>query len=429
VSAGLVFVLALAGVHGIGAAVLAPLPRSCRELLPVFPATGLLGGLVLTIEMFLFSIARIPWTIPLLCAVPVALGLVAVFRRSESEKRVRRPGLSLPVLATAFVVGLVSYAAVTGRATSVDLLLFWGAKSEHFALARAIDVGFLRRPEHYLMHPDYPPLLPCLLAFATIAAGRFPWGASLLVMPWFLAMAATTYHAAARRRNADRLAAGWVTAVFAAAIGLAAVSALTAGNADVPLIAFETAALVLLVDRGSEGAARWGAGLALAAATILKIEGLFFAALATGVFVVRAPARERRNVLVSLALPSAIAIGSWLLFCRAEGLLDLYRGGQIGPFTFRYLGRVSAGLVKAASYECLYVPWIAAALAAAALRRTGFALAPLLVAAGFVVVNAYFYMHGGDPTVWIGWSAARTLISVLPCLFVSIGAIRRPVIA
>ena len=419
--AGLEFILALAAVHGFGAAVLAALPRSCQRLLPAFPATGLLGAFVLTIEMFVLSMARIPWTIPLLCAVPIALALAAAFRRSPRGGRFPRPELSPPALAAALVVGLVSYAAVTGRATSMDFLLFWGAKSEHFALARGIDLEFLRRPEHYLMHPDYPPLLPCLQAFATIVSGRFPWGASLLVMPWFLAMAAAAYRRGARERVARRAPAEWLTSVFAAVVGLAAVAALTAGNADVPLIAYETAALVLLIGPRHEPARRWGAGIALAAASILKIEGLSFAAVTAVVFAARARPGERREVFFSLAAPPSVAIGSWLLFCRWNGLLDLYRGGQIGPFTFEYLGRIATGLVKSASYDCLYVPWIAVALAAIALRRRGFAVEPLLVAAGILAVNVYFYMHGKDPTVWIGWSGARTLISVLVCVHLSVG--------
>jgi len=421
VTGGLSFLLALAGVHAIGAAMLAPLPRSCRRLLPLFPATGLLGVLFLAVEMFLLSMAGIPWTIPRLTAIPAAFALAAAFRKRPAAEQRNRPGLSPPILAAALAIGLVAYAAVTGRATSMDLLLFWGAKSEHFALARAFDLDFLRRPEHYLMHPDYPPLLPCLQAFGAMASGRFPWGASLLVMPWFLAMAVATYRSGAHERIADRTAAEWSTAIFAAVIGLAAVAALTAGNADVPLLAYQTSALVLLIGARPRPAARWAAGLALAAASILKIEGLFFAALTTVVFTARARPGERREVFLSLAAPPSIAIGSWLLFCRAEGLLDLYRGGEIGPFTLEYLGRISAGLVKAASYDCLYVPWIALAFAAFALRRRGFAAEPLLVAAGILAVNAYFYMHGEDPTVWIGWSAARTLIPVLVCFHLSLG--------
>jgi len=50
---------------------------------------------------------------------------------------------------------------------------------------------------------------------------------------------------------------------------------------------------------------------------------------------------------------------------------------------------------------------------------------PLWTAAGFLAVNVFFYLHGTrDPTEWIGWSAARTLITVLVCGFLSIGRAR-----
>jgi len=418
--AGFVFVIALAGVHAIGAAVLFAPPPPPRDLLPRFSLTGLVGALALTVEMFLLAVAGIPWSIPRLAVVPVMLAVFGILRRRTRFPR-RRIHLSASFIASAVVVLIVAYAAITGRATSMDLALFWGAKSERFALARSIDLEFLRgQPDHYLMHPDYPPLLPFVNAFGTMAAGRFPWGASLLVTPWFLAIATGAFHAGTRDRG--RAAAGWLTATFAGAVGLASVAALTAGNADLILIAYETAALALLVQRSTGAVGRWAAGVALAGSCLVKIEGAFFAAIVVAAFVLTDRREDRARGVVALALPPAIALGVWVMFCRAQGLLDFYAGGKIGPFTLRNLGKIPPAILKAASYDSLFVPWIALVLAAFACRRTGFALLPIAVGVGLVAANVFFYLHGAnDPTEWIGWSAGRTLISVLVCGFVSIG--------
>jgi hypothetical protein len=419
-SAGFAYIAALAGVHVVGAAVLVPLPRRWRDLLPFFPMTALAGALALTAEMLVLAVAGIPWSIPLLAAVPAVLSVAAALRRpARPAVRRRRPSPSF--LASALVVLLVAYAAITARATSMDLLLFWGAKSERFALARTIDVAFLREPDHYLMHPDYPPLLPFLNAFGTIAAGRFPWGAALIVMPWFLAVTAAAFHAGVRNRT-DPAAAGWLTATFTAAVGLASIAAFTAGNADLVLIAYETAALALLVRRPAPTAAEWAAGAALAGACLVKIEGVFFAAITVAAFAATAPPRERRRGVIALVIPPAIALGAWVLFCRTRRLLDFYAGGKIGSLTLRNFLKIPPAILKAASYDSLFVPWIALVLAAIACRRTGFALLPMAVGVGLVAANVFFYLHGAnDPTQWIGWSASRTLISVLVCGFVSIG--------
>lgn len=414
------FVLALAGVHAIGAAVLFALPRPRHDLLPRFSLTGLVGALALTAEMFLLAIAGIPWSIPRLAALPAALAVSGVLRR-PTRVAARRTRLSSAFIASAIVVLIVAYAAVTGRATSMDLTLFWGAKSERFALARSIDVEFLGQPDHYGIHPDYPPLLPFLNAFGTMAAGRFPWGASLLVMPWFLAMATTAFHAGTRDREAPA-AAGWLTPVFAGTVGLAAVAALTAGNADLILIAYETAALSLLVRRSAGAVDRWAAGAALAGGCLVKIEGAFFAAIAVAAFVVTDRGEDRGRGAVALSLPPTIAVGAWVMFCRAHGLLDFYAGGKIGPFTLQNLGKIPPAMLRAASYDSFFVPWIALGLAAFACRRRRFSPFPAAVAAGLLAVNVFFYLHGtNDPTRWIGWSAGRTLISVLVCGFVAIG--------
>ena len=418
---GLRFLLAIAGLHVAGWGLLTLLPAGLRAILPRFPATGLAGLLFVGGEMLAFSFLAISWTLPRLLALPTLVVCGGLLRRGGSRE-IPGPRSALLVIA-AGIVALAAYGSWSARATSADFVLFWGAKGERFALARGIAVPFLKAPEHYLMHPDYPPLLPFLYAFGSLAAGRFPWGASLLVMPWFLAMTVSVFHGVAEKRLDHPRESALLTAVFAGVLGLTGLVTCAAGSADAGLIAFETAALAVLLSTGG-GPSEWIAGAAFAGACLLKLEGLFVSAIViSGVILVCRPGWRRRLVSAArLSLFPAIGLGSWLLFCRANGLIDFYRGGQIGAFTLKNASRIPPAILHAAAYDYAFLPWIALALTGFAFRQRGWAFLPLWTAGAFLSVNVYFYLHGtADPTIWIWWSAGRTLITVLTCGSLAIG--------
>lgn len=428
-SAGLRFLLAIGVLHVVGAAVLASRRSRGRKEMPIawIAEAGLAGVLIVAGEMFLFTSFGVPWSVPSLLALPLAAGIVGVFRQElpgRRPMRFRLPASTPGVALTTVILIVVAYAAMTARATSADLALFWGAKAERFAMARGIDVPFLKAPEHYLMHSDYPPLLPLLEGFGTLVAGRFPWGASLATLPWFLAIFAAIFHAGALERLKDPEAAAGLTAVATGVLGLASLVAATAGNADPGLLAFETAALVAVTSSGDDPSAEWAAGAALAGTVLLKIEGTFFAIMLIAGVIISRP--KRRGLLRSAARlggPPFLALGAWLVFCARHGLLDVYRGGRIGAFTLQHAGKVPAAMLRSADYEYHFLPWIALALAAFALRKFGFSAVPLWTGIGFLAANLYVYLHGtADPTTWIGWSAGRTLMTVLVCAFCSIGS-------
>jgi len=212
-SPGVRFILAICLIHAVGFAVMLASGRRRSGLVDLFGLTGGIGLATVILEMLAFSLAGIPWSIPALCAAPLLAGAAGwIVRRGDGSDRTAHR-VSLATVVTGIFLLLVSYGAATTRATSPDLLLFWGAKGERFAVARSIDVAFLSRPENFLMHSDYPPGLPFLFAFGSLLAGRFPWGASLLVMPWLLALTVALFGASARRRIESLEGAGWLTAV------------------------------------------------------------------------------------------------------------------------------------------------------------------------------------------------------------------------
>jgi hypothetical protein len=423
-SAGAKFILAIGLIHVIGFAVLAASGKKTSGLVPLFGSSGAVGLVTVILEMLAFSLAGIPWSIPALCAMPFLAGAIGLIVRRgvSSGHSASRP--SPAAVVTAVFLLLATYAAATTRATALDLVLFWGAKGERFAIARSIDVAFLSRPENYLMHSDYPPGLPFLFAFGSLVAGRFPWGASLLVMPWLLAATVSLFAASARKRIGNPEGAGWLTAVCGGVLAFSYLVTLSAGNADSLLILFEVAAFTALACARGHARGEWLAGFALAGAVLAKIEGVFFAAIFTSCIAIieRSGFRDRVQTALRLsAVPASVFI-AWMIFCRTHGLLNIYRGGM-GQFTLMHAAKIPSAVLQSASYGYGYLPWLAIGAAAFAVRRFGFARAPLVMAVLFLGVNIFFYLHGErDPTEWIGWSAGRTLITMMTCFLFSLGA-------
>ena len=131
-------------------------------------AGGMLIGSVL---MFAMSVLHVRWSQPLLIGMvlpAVIVGGVFAMRRGAPAPSPAGAGATW-ILA---VIALTAYAALTGRETCLDLLFFWGPKGIHFAMAGAIDLDFLLYPFYFLMHPDYPPLLPLVYAWGATFAGK-----------------------------------------------------------------------------------------------------------------------------------------------------------------------------------------------------------------------------------------------------------------
>lgn len=386
------------------------------------------GAVALTLSMLALSAAGIPWTPLRILAAGGLPGLLVLAARPAGRSGPDRPAAgALPGLAAAAAALLVFlYAAGTARATSMDYLYFWGTKGQDFAAARGIDVAFLAEPDHAPLHPDYPPLLPCLYALGAVAAGRFAWGAGMLSAPIFLALAAAAFWGTARRRLDDREAALWC-ALLAALLGFASIAAAVGGNAEPPLLFFETVALGILVFGERSAAADFAASIALAGGVLSKFEGAFFAVAVAGVFGLlrRGGIRDRFAGAARLIVFPALALAAWIAFCVRHGLLDDYRITTRGPLTFVHLSTVITSVARNVSYGAGYLPWIVllAALAAGGLRKES--IPPALVAGAISLVNVAYYLHGrDDPTDWIGWSASRTFLTPMLCLLFAAAAAR-----
>ena len=415
---GLSFLLGLALLPLVGIPFEGPL--GLRELHPLarLGVNGALGALFICLEMLLLTLLGLQSPIGLFVA-PV-LVLLAMSRRPQAPGAVRRLALVArgPLVVSVLAIAVVAYAAGTARATSADLLLFWGAKGQRFAQAGLIDTAFLRDPSHFLMHTDYPPLLPCLYAWACLLAGRFAWGASLLSLPLWLTLTAVTFFGFARPAIGGRRA-GELTALLTALLGFLMVTTQMAGNADGLLIYFETLALSAFLFAGDRFAGRIATAIGLAGATLVKVEGTVFCGcfLIACVLTTRAPRRWRTAFVIGV-LP-LLLLGIWVAFCRWNGLVDVYDIGRHRHVSLSYLPGVLRAVAAEASYGVWYAPWIALSALLVGGGRSRILRMPLLAASGFVAFMIYMYATlPADPREWIGWSAGRLLVTPLLCCFV-----------
>jgi hypothetical protein len=423
---GLVFVAVLAGLPALGWGLI---PRRTSSWLPapagLAVAAGL-GALAVGVEMLAMSALGIRWTVARIAAAPLLLTAI----RLSGDRREKSAGFAWPrpgaIGAAAIAAGvlLVAYAAMTARATSADLLIFWGAKAERFAAAGGIDVAFLRDPDHWALHSDYPPLLPCLWAFASLAAGRFAWGASLATLPisaGYLVLAAWGLARLEQDENVAAASAALVAALLAAVLPYSG----TAGNAEPLLLFFEgTALLLLLFGRGRPGAAGL-AGSLLAAGVLTKFEGTFFAAALVAASLLARRPRRWRDAAILATLPAA-ALLSWLAFCRWQRLFSylghaprLYLDGE-------RLAVVGRELLASATFGLAYTPWVLAA-ALLVLGRPSWPRLTLALGAAALITAADILIYltsPDDPTMWVRWSGTRLLLTPLFCLYA--GAIAAP---
>ena len=381
------------------------------------------GAVILTLGMILLTatgVAATPARIGV-AAVPAGLGALAI--RKRPTLRPIDPSAFQWLALSAFAILVAAFAAGTARETSTDLLYFWGAKGEAFAAFRGIDAGFLGAPDHFLLHPDYPPLVPCLYALGAMAAGRFAWGAALLTAPLFLALALAAFWGCARDALGDGRAARW-SALLGAMMGFGFLASEVAGNAEPALLFFETLSLAVLVFREPTPRTDFAASIALAGCALTKFEGSVFVLAAVAGFVVFEKRGSHRvaSALRRISLP-AVSLATWIAFCARHGLLDNYRGGIHGAFTLVNLSRILPALFRSASYGAGYLPWIVLIGIAVARRPARRSLAPAAAGLAYLAVNVTFYFHGtGDPAAWIDWSARRVLLTPLLCFLFALAA-------
>jgi hypothetical protein len=311
----------------------------------------------------------------------------------------------------------------------MDYLFFWGVKAVHFADARGIDVELLRWPFFAHGVPEYPPLVPIVQAWGVLFAGEMPWrraGPASSAL-WFFA-ALPLVLALLRRRMGDSPAAA-VTGFWGAALAVSLAHSYSGGNAEAPLLFFETAAGLALITESRDDplSFRWLAAAALAGAVLTKVE----AVPATALLVLGTIARDRlesrpgvlRRAIPILVLP-ALALASWFGFQLFSDLPVGYRGhGKLTVLHWEHLGSVAANMLKNLAAGTAGIAWLFPFLVLLfSWRRVRPVLPALSAAAGLLLFFAFDYLHdAGDPWERIGWTLPRVSQPALSLLILAAG--------
>jgi hypothetical protein len=411
-----------------------PVVRSLGVAARVAAAFGA-GAVLLTLEALLFSLLGIPWSIAALAAPMLVLAVIASRRaaaRAATPPAQRRAPSWVALLAgLAALLGTLHLVVclLVSRSTSMDYLFFWGVKAVHFADARGIDVALLKWP--YFSHgvPEYPPLVPIVQAWGVLFAGEMPWrraGPASSAL-WFFAALALVL-ALLRRRIGEPAATG-VTGFWGAALAISLAHSYSGGNAEAPLLFFETVAALSLITESREDrpSFRWIPAVALAGAVLTKVE----AVPATALLVLGTLARdwlERRPGVLRRAIPlmllPALALASWFGFQLASGLPVGYRAhGKLTVLHWEHFGSVVSSMVKNLEAGTAGIAWIfPTLLLLVSWRRLPPVLPALMAAAGLLLFFAFDYLHDAlDPWERIGWTLPRVSQSALSMVILAAG--------
>ncbi|MDQ6799238.1 MAG: hypothetical protein M3041_00210 [Acidobacteriota bacterium] len=377
--------------------------RSIRSLdLPARLSIALATGIAIVVAiLYLYNFVHVPWTRTTVGVPLLGIGVWALFNRVErSESR-----FAISTALIAIFVALTIYGVATARETCGDLIYFWGPKGQHFHYAGSIDANFLGFRDYYLMHSDYPPLLPLLYAWASLMAHRFSWWGALFLMPIFLAATAFSFRGITRK--------GWYAFLLTAILGYGFAIGMVGGAADPLLLLLEVIALAALTFDLEILAA-----VMLPAVALTKVEGAVFVAMTAFAYLI-----TRRKLLKSILipLPAAVFLSTWIFFASRNHLIDAY-GMARGSLHLDLLGNVTGATLRQASYNVFYVPWLATLLPLAMGRNRRRALLPLIVAIGTIASTLFYYLHAASPSWWIEASAQRVLLTPLACLVVAAAA-------
>jgi hypothetical protein len=297
--------LALAGSR-LGAWLAAPGDGALYRLV-----IGSLAGWVgLHLLLTALGAAGVPWSLPAIAAASAAIvaaawAAAAVRRRFLAARRGRqaahaggngaarlapvpapRPGWGWgDAVALAALLVFAAW-ALSLWVANPDFVYHWGLKGNRFYLARGIDYGYLARSWNWVIHPDYPNLLPELFATTALAAGRWDEPAMMLWSPICLGLLLAAAREALRRAGVGRFTAQAALAGLALLLAAYGIGGLSAGGADWLIALALTAAMPpLLAPPGPAGAAQIGVIAAFAAAS--KMEGLPLAASLIVVYAAR----------------------------------------------------------------------------------------------------------------------------------------------
>jgi hypothetical protein len=362
----------------------------------------LLGTGELTLAMLALSLAGIGWSAPAIGIAMIILSAPFLLRAKFKDVRFERVSF-IALITLVMLVGYARY-ATAAPAWELDFIDNWGLKGRVFFERAGIDWDFLTNAWYRWSHQDYPPLVPFVYDFVSLAIGewndRLPSlfyplaaGAALLLIQSLLTDELKSAHLAAfaTLALASLIATPWI------------------GLGEGPFVAFAVAGL-LLIRRDSLTAG----ALLLGCAALTKNEGI---ALIVATLIAAAITRGQR---VAIRLwPAAALAAPWLVVRWSHHLVTDLATGSIGARVIEHLRHpefISLLLQHAAGKPLLWLGVILSLIAAA--RRWVESERFLLIV---IALQTTFYVGAYvvtplDLAFHIRWSWDRLVSHITPLL-------------
>jgi hypothetical protein len=297
------------GILTLGAASI-PIVLALRPGLTARTTAGLsliLGLAISALILLLCSVIGIPWSLPALALILLALstGSFLMMRR-----QVAPPRESPPSSIVAILIELLAYFPLLGYARYVfqnpiwqgDFWAVWGVKGRVFLEANRIDWNFLTAPDNHYAHPHYAPLFPLMLDALALIIGHW-WEHAAAVVSIGLAAALLLI---LRDRFLHDLGSPLGAAMATVAIANLPLTKWI-GLADSIVLVFATAAVLLLREAlpANDNRMFHLGAVILGLAAMIKTEGgALVAAAAAGVLIYRPR-------MVLKLWPAAILVALW----------------------------------------------------------------------------------------------------------------------
>ncbi|HVT17728.1 MAG TPA: hypothetical protein VHQ90_16310 [Thermoanaerobaculia bacterium] len=415
-------------------------------------AATLAGTLVFHLLLTLLDLVGIAWR-PVVLAAALALvcGACGLAHAAASRRRPPRAGSTdgngaggpgrrrLGWGDAVALAGVLVFALLAWKLWIVtpDFVYHWGLKGHRFFLAQGVDYTYLARGWNWVIHPDYPNLLPELYAATALLGGSFAAPAMMLWSVLFFALLLAACREALRLAAADRFLRQAGLALIAAATAAFAINTPMAGGADW-MIALALAAALPPLLRPRDRVGDLGIGVIAAFAAASKVEGL-----ALGVFLIgaqwaragcRPPAPNTPTAPTAPNAPKAPGTAVLLSGTRAAAALLLPAAAVVAPWLAEVHRHHLFLAFNSGPFDLARVPRVAQ-LVWAMMRGHewhGFAfallLAPLLPAdrrlrpiAAVIALQLAFYLYvycsaRVDPTDLIQTSFGRLTLHVVPAI-------------
>ncbi|HYM09840.1 MAG TPA: hypothetical protein VEU62_03865 [Bryobacterales bacterium] len=392
--------------------------------MPALALSFAAGAGVLSLEMFFFGLAHLPWNVWVLLLPWAPVAYLRLRNWRPALRPVEWPNwlewIALAAMLAAPLAWLPYERVMPLNTRDWDAWAIWLFKAKAFFLDGNL-AGFLGRAGEFLSQPSYPLLIPLYGTFLYRLAGApADWLGKAISPCFFFALLGAFYYLA--RRFGSRPAALVFTAMLANLHMVNIVAFELAGYADTALSVYLLLGAGFLYAWWREG--QMGdlalASLFSALAAWTKNEGLFFLAGAGTVMVgglAWKRARDWRAWAAALAWP-ALAVVPWIVVRHIYGVpgSDVLAGG---PVAWGNLWAGLAGILgqaaKVSVYNLTFWLVVASLLLAgrAGLGKSWWILPGLVLWQLAGLVGAYLSSRN-DIQWWIGTSLDRILSQVAP---------------